>query len=236
MSDFNRTERKALLVAAGLIGLAALGRVAVGPNRADPAWIAAGPTTTPEPSSTAAPGSLVGDPGRLKDDVDAALRREERALTPLGSAEKLDPNLAPEEELRRLPGIGPTRARAIVEERARRAFESLEALLRVPGIGAATYARISPFLTVDGRAPVVDLRAPAAPTAGCRAHDRVDLNRATEAGLRALPGIGPALARRIVQSRETAGLFATPEALQRVSGIGPRLLERLRDRVCLSDS
>jgi competence protein ComEA len=235
LSDFNRTERKALLVAAGLIGLAAFGRLAIGPDRADVAWVSASPALTSDTSSLTESRSFSGGPGRLKEDVEVALRREERALTPLSSGERLDPNQAPEEELRRLPGIGPARARAILEERARVAFESPEAVMRVPGIGPATYARIAPFLTVDGRAPEAP-RAGVAPMGGCGTDDRVDPNTATETGLRALPGIGPALARRIVQSREADGLFATPEALLRVSGIGPRLLERLRDRVCLSGS
>jgi competence protein ComEA len=45
--------------------------------------------------------------------------------------------------------------------------------------------------------------------------------------LEALPGIGPALARRIVADRESQGPFATVAALDRVPGIGPALLARL---------
>jgi len=52
----------------------------------------------------------------------------------------------------------------------------------------------------------------------------VDLNRAPPEVLEQLPGIGPALARRIVEARP----FTTPEDLVRVSGIGSVLLERLR--------
>ena len=59
----------------------------------------------------------------------------------------------------------------------------------------------------------------------------VDPNRAAEAELRALPGIGPALARRIVQSRQTDGRFRSAEDLRRVPGIGPSTLERLRGRL-----
>jgi hypothetical protein len=45
---------------------------------------------------------------------------------------------ASSEDLESLPGIGPRRARAIVEERTRRPFASVEELRRVRGIGPAT--------------------------------------------------------------------------------------------------
>lgn len=55
----------------------------------------------------------------------------------------------------------------------------------------------------------------------------LDLNRATIAELDALPGIGPVLARRIVEHRERHGPFRSPEELLAVRGIGPRSLARL---------
>lgn len=52
-------------------------------------------------------------------------------------------NRATAAELERLPGIGPARARAIVEDRHRRGpFASVDQLVRVPGIGPAVVARI----------------------------------------------------------------------------------------------
>jgi competence protein ComEA len=59
----------------------------------------------------------------------------------------------------------------------------------------------------------------------------VDLNRADTAELDALPGIGPVLARRIVEYRRQHGPFRRVEELRAVRGVGPRLLERLRARV-----
>ena len=52
-------------------------------------------------------------------------------------------NTATAEDLAHLPAIGPTRARAIVEDRRRRGpYARLEDLLRVPGIGAKTIERL----------------------------------------------------------------------------------------------
>jgi competence protein ComEA len=59
----------------------------------------------------------------------------------------------------------------------------------------------------------------------------IDPNRADEAELRALPGIGPALAKRIVEFRRAEGPFGAVEDLRRVRGIGPRTVARLRDRL-----
>lgn len=67
-----------------------------------------------------------------------------------------------------------------------------------------------------------------APADGPAAPVRIDLNRAGEAELDRLPGVGPVLARRIVEHRERHGRFHRVEELRAVRGIGPRLLERLR--------
>ena len=42
-----------------------------------------------------------------------------------------------------------------------------------------------------------------------------------------LPGVGPVLAERIVQSRRDEGPFLSPADLSRVKGIGPKLTQRL---------
>jgi competence protein ComEA len=60
---------------------------------------------------------------------------------------------------------------------------------------------------------------------------RLDLNRADAAALEALDGVGPVLAARIVEWRETNGRFTRVEDLQRISGIGPRTFAALADQV-----
>lgn len=59
----------------------------------------------------------------------------------------------------------------------------------------------------------------------------IDINAATESQIEALPGIGPALAKRIVAHRDSAGSFADLAALCDVRGIGPALAQRLRPLV-----
>ena len=57
---------------------------------------------------------------------------------------------------------------------------------------------------------------------------RVDVNQAEWTELSLLPGIGEALARRIVASREADGPYRDHDALRRVRGIGPKTLAAIR--------
>ena len=73
------------------------------------------------------------------------------------------------EELRRLPGVGPKRAEAIVALRQRMGrFQRVEDLLRVKGIGRATLRKWRPLLRLDAPA-AGDAGAAVTPEQGVRA-------------------------------------------------------------------
>ncbi len=57
---------------------------------------------------------------------------------------------------------------------------------------------------------------------------KIDINTASAAELERLPGIGPALAARIVEYREAHGPFAALDDLARVRGISPRMVDAIR--------
>lgn len=59
-------------------------------------------------------------------------------------------NTASQQELERLPGVGPSKASRIVEHRQRRPFRTVAELVRVKGFGAKTLQRLRPYLTVTG--------------------------------------------------------------------------------------
>jgi competence protein ComEA len=65
------------------------------------------------------------------------------------------------------------------------------------------------------------------PSAGAK----VDLNAADESALDALPGVGPSTAKRIVDDRTANGPFKRVEDLMRVTGIGPKKFDSLKDLV-----
>jgi len=163
----------------------------------------------------------------LAEAVDDAVREEERRSAPLADGELIDPNRADEVELDRLPGIGPAIAGAIVQARADGlAFRRAEDLEAVRGVGPALVERIRSHL--DLRRPPPRLRSDRVP--GSSLHvpsDAVDLNRADATELERLPGIGPALAERIVRRRREQ-FFGSVSELLAVPGIGPATLERLR--------
>ncbi|HRQ76295.1 MAG TPA: ComEA family DNA-binding protein [Phycisphaerales bacterium] len=65
---------------------------------------------------------------------------------------------------------------------------------------------------------------------------RINLNTATEAELQLLPGIGAALAMRIVEDRQERGAYQSVDDLQRVRGVGPVVLQRLREYVVVDEA
>lgn len=64
----------------------------------------------------------------------------------------------------------------------------------------------------------------------------VDLNRAGLAELETLPGVGPATAQAIIDTRDRRGPYYTIDDLLEVDGIGPAKLEELRPHVWVQDS
>lgn len=60
------------------------------------------------------------------------------------------------------------------------------------------------------------------------------LNDVTVAELVQLPGVGPSLAQRIVDTRANLGGFVQVDDLKRVRGIGPALMGRLRPMVSVT--
>ncbi len=60
---------------------------------------------------------------------------------------RIDVNLAGEDELRSLPGVGPVLARRIVAHRRRNGrFETVEDLVAVKGVGEATLEALREYL------------------------------------------------------------------------------------------
>lgn len=178
-------------------------------------------------------GQPIPAPGEVPSglvEVSRALADEERARSrPLDPGERVDPNTASGVELDRLPGVGPALADAVVRSREEEGpFLRPEDLLRVRGVGPALLARVTPHLDFSAPARPASRRAGASPAPGRPV--LVDLNRADTMALQALPGVGPALARRIVAARREAS-FRAVDDLDRVKGIGPATLERLRPHV-----
>jgi competence protein ComEA len=208
LPSLNRTDRKSLSAATALVLAGTALRLGLGPAPRDGGWSPPGATGAgPVPAS-------------LRAAVEDGVEAERRANRPLSAGERVDPNFADAAELRRLPGIGPAKAEAILAERRRGGpFVSLEDLRRVPGLGPTTIERLAPHLALSPG------------TAVHRAPELLDLNRADAGALSRLPGVGPVLAARIVAARRARGRFRSLEELLEVPGIGPATLEKIRTGV-----
>ncbi|MGD8329199.1 MAG: helix-hairpin-helix domain-containing protein [Acidobacteriota bacterium] len=98
------------------------------------------------------------------------------------------------------------------------------------------YALLSSTLALFLAAAPLAAVAPAAPHAALVAQTQqeqaevkpVDINTASAEELQKVPGIGEALARRIVEFREENGRFEKVDDLLNVRGIGVTSLEKLR--------
>ncbi len=78
-------------------------------------------------------------------------RAEETAPAASSPALPVDLNAATLEELSALPGIGPARARAILDWRdGNGPFRCIEDLVQVPGIGEGVFAELEGYVTVGG--------------------------------------------------------------------------------------
>jgi competence protein ComEA len=182
--------------------------------------------------------------------VYGSLRRSARPteLERLDCAIQVDLNHADRSELLQLPGVGENLAQRILDYRREHyGFGSMEELRKVRGVGPVTLERLRPLVCVtpqsdgdeESDAPVLTGRLPISPprvregtpsgpaNKAARFTAPLDINRASMEELRQLPGIGPALAQRIVDMREQK-LFESVEDLRRVRGIGTKTLEKVR--------
>jgi len=77
------------------------------------------------------------------------------------------------------------------------------------------------------------MRMEATAPAGDGVEFRVNINAASAALLEELPGIGPVIAARIIEYRESFGPFEQTGQLMQVKGIGPKIYGDLENFICV---
>jgi competence protein ComEA len=117
-----------------------------------------------------------------------------------------------------------------------------DAIVAAGGFGALVDARAASALNLaalatDGMQVLVPARGasgalatPGSPPGSTGGTGHLDLNRATEAELEALPGIGPATAAKILAARSEAR-FTSVDELQSRKLVGPATFQKIRDLV-----
>ncbi len=144
----------------------------------------------------------------------------EGATTPI----VIDLNAATALELVRELEIEPDLAKSIISARARHGgrFEDPRDLLEIPGISPDLYRAFASRIAAGPIEGIAPSRGP------------LDINTCTEDELRAVPGLGPVLAQRILDARKKQGRFPSWEAVGEVPGVGGQRLQALQSRFILS--
>jgi competence ComEA-like helix-hairpin-helix protein len=141
---------------------------------------------------------------------------------------QIDLNLASTSDLETLPGIGPSKAAAIIAYREENGpFTSIEELDHVSGIGPSTIGKVRTHIRL-GEGETTSA-SPPPDTLKSSASGQININVASNTQLQALHGIGTSKAAAIIAYRKEHGPFPSCDALTAVTGIGPSTVEGLRD-------
>ena len=206
---------RAVIVSTGAGGQAAPASAAMRPPPAGTATSPAmRPATAPAAGSAAGPGGLSATSGSVVVHVTGAVSSPGVVTLPPGSRVTDAIN-----------AVGGASADADTEQLNLARVLSDGEQIRVPRIGEVLPA---PAPQPGGAATPSVGTAPGKTNGG--ASGTININTASATDLEKLPGIGPALAQRIVEYRDSHGPFASVDALTDVPGIGKAKLEGLREQ------
>ena len=198
--------------------------------------------------------SSLSDAAAQKDQP-VPSKREGAGARPIETPTPLiNVNTAPLEELCLLRGIGPVKAKEIINYRSRKPFDTIEELMKVKGIGKATFEGIRDKITVGEKIEKKDLKSKSVPTTSTQIlvsptvpaskkkaevptqaapapGGKININTATQEELMTLKGIGEVRAKQIIEYREKSGPFRSTGELKKVKGIGEKTFLDLRDKI-----
>lgn len=209
------------IAAAGAVGLVLMSRGVSPPVEAarDPLKVVV-PAIPPAPVLVARP-----QPDQPKTEVDAGKVTLETPASDTASAAKTDgPSMlvAPEPRVVDRTPFGPSVTEGGGPEKA--------PVVDTPASKPADVESApTPKESKDSPPEPKTQRAPALVTPR-----KINVNTATKAELELLPGVGPAIADRIIEAR-VKKRFNSFDDLDRVRGIGPKLLEKIRVRITFVD-
>lgn len=133
-----------------------------------------------------------------------------------------DPNKATGDELSKL-GFSASQVKAILNYREKGGrYKSGSDLKKLYGFTNEQYEKIAPFVQVEKDSIIQPV-----------CFEMLEINTSDSSQLEALPGIGPALAVKIVNYRQFLGGFVFKEQLLEISGLSPALLASFQNRIII---
>ncbi|MEJ5256863.1 MAG: ComEA family DNA-binding protein [Fervidobacterium sp.] len=178
-----------------------------------------------------------------EENLEVAAESAQRKYT----SSVIDINTASLEELQTLPGIGPSKARAIVKYREKQQFSKIEDIMNVPGIGEKTFEKLKDRIKVSipnnqslqntnqtlvtNNAENQPTNTYSTPPSINKTEQKININTAGIEELQKLPGIGPAKAQEIINYRTKNGPFRSIDEIMNVKGIGEKTFEKMKDMI-----
>ena len=148
------------------------------------------------------------------------LEKTEKLAGSLDDAQKINVNFASVELIDSIPGMGKTTAERIVEfVKSKGKIESLSELSTLQGMTPKKLSNLNLYLCVSGG------------ITSATEQKKLNLNFATEAEIEKLPGVGPSLAKSIIETRNSKGSFQSLDDLQEVPGLSEKTFRKFENFV-----
>ena len=103
--------------------------------------------------------------------------------------------------------------------------------IKIPSLSDGDIGNVEDVITDESGEGIIEEIDSTSSSNSQNSTSNININKATEAELDTLPGIGPSLASKIIEYREQNGKFSSIEDIKNVSGIGDSKFEEIKDLI-----
>ena len=103
--------------------------------------------------------------------------------------------------------------------------------IKIPSLSDYNIGDVEDIITDESGEGIIEEVDSATSSNSKNSSGNININKATEAELDTLPGIGPSLASKIIEYREQNGKFSSIEDIKNVNGIGDSKFEDIKDLI-----
>jgi competence ComEA-like helix-hairpin-helix protein len=155
---------------------------------------------------------------------------------------RININTANSGELQQLNGIGPVLAGRIIDYRKNISlFYAIEDIKNVKGIGEVIFGKTRDNIIVGNVSPPAPQPSPPAPTPSSTptpsqtppSSSKININTANYEELQGITGVGPSIAKNIIDYRNANGPFAQIEDIMNVPLIAEGRFEKMKEEITI---